>query len=291
VLMVEPVQDEGGRRLSILNGIAHQLALAMENARLAKNVALQERTEREMEVGHNIQASFLPESCPQVPGWDLSAFWRAARQVGGDFYDFIPLRAQAGVERWGIVIADVADKGVPAALFMALSRTLLRSIAIGRVSPASTLTRVNELILADARTDLFVTVFYGVWEPETGRFRYASGGHNPPVWVKADQTIRTLEGKGLALGVLDHTEYHEHEISLKPGEVLFLYTDGLTDAVNAEYEEFGLARVCAALGRAQPAGSAQDIVEMMETEVRTHTGNVEVFDDMTMVVLKRALES
>jgi sigma-B regulation protein RsbU (phosphoserine phosphatase) len=222
---------ETSRRMSILSGIAHQLSLAMENARLAREVTLRERMEREMELGRDIQASFLPDACPVVPGWEVCSFWRAARQVGGDFYDFIPLRGHDGGERWGVVIADVADKGVPAALFMALSRTLLRTVGINRVSPADTLTRVNELILSDARTDLFVTVFYAVWEPGTGRLAYAVAGHNPPVWVSADGETRTLRGTGLPLGVIDEAQYDEHEIHLHPGDALLLYTDGLTDAM------------------------------------------------------------
>jgi GAF domain-containing protein len=286
VLIVEPVQDSE-RRLNILNGIAHQLALAMENARLAREVAQQQRLEREMEVSRDIQASFLPQACPRVPGWEVSAFWRAARLVGGDFYDFIPLRTHHGAERWAIIIADVADKGVPAALFMALARTLLRSVGIGRISPAATLGRVNELILADARADMFVTVFYGVWEPASGRFTYSVGGHNAPVWVSADGRGRTLDGRGMALGVLDGVEYVEHEIHLQPGDLLFFYTDGLTDAVDVEAEEFGMQRLCEVL-RATHTLPAQAVIERMEAAVRAHTGAVEAFDDMTMVALKRA---
>ncbi len=284
-LIVEEVHPLG-RRLSILNGIAHQLAVAMEGARLAREVAQQQRLERELEVGRDIQASFLPKACPQVAGWELCSLWRAARQVGGDFYDFIPLRAHEGVERWGIVVADVADKGVPAALFMALSRTLLRSAAIGRVSPAATLARVNQMILADAPSALFVTVFYGVWEPATGRVRYANGGHNPPLWVERSGAARTLKGRGLPLGVLEEVEYEEHEIHLQPGELLFLYTDGVTDAINVEEKEFGLERlqtvVCQARGR-----SAAEIMDAAAAAVEQHVGGVEAFDDMTMMVIKR----
>jgi len=166
-----------GRRLSILDGIAHQLSLAMENARLAREVALQQRLERDVEVARDIQASFLPEACPVVAGWEVCSYWQAARQVGGDFYDFIPLRPREdGGERWGLVVADVADKGVPAALFMALSRTLMRTVAINRIAPATTLARLNELIFADAKTDLFVTFFYAVWEPDTGRLPSTATG-------------------------------------------------------------------------------------------------------------------
>lgn len=274
-----------GRRLTILNGIAHQLAMAMENARLAHEIALQQRTERELEVGRDIQASFLPEHCPQAPGWEIAAFWRAARQVGGDFYDFIPLRSHEGRERWGIVIADVADKGVPAALFMALSRTLIRSVAINRVSPSATLARVNELILADSRTDQFVTVFYGVWEPATGHFVYANAGHNPPLLANAEGEVNKIPGRGTALGVLEEVTYQEHELHLHPGEMLFLYTDGVTDAVNAAMEEFTLGRAIEVLRAAHPA-PASAIVRVMSAAIEEHVGGVEAFDDITMLVMR-----
>ncbi len=276
-----------GRRLNILNGIAHQLAMAMENARLIQNLAHQQRLEHEMEVGRDIQASFLPEHCPQAPGWEIVALWQAARQVGGDFYDFIPLRPHDGSERWGIVIADVADKGVPAALFMALSRTLIRSIAIGRISPAATLTRVNELILSDARSEQFVTVFYGVWEPATGHFVYASAGHNPPLLVNAEGEVSKLLARGTALGVLEEVEYQEHELHLKPGEALFMYTDGVTDAVNQLMEEFSLIRAINVL-RDTHTESASGILRALSLAIETHVGATEAFDDITMLVIKHS---
>jgi serine phosphatase RsbU (regulator of sigma subunit) len=285
-LMVAEAAPLLGRRLTILNGIAHQLAMAMENARLAQEVAQQQRLERELEVGRDIQATFLPKECPQAPGWEIAALWRAARQVGGDFYDFIPLRRHEGRERWGIVIADVADKGVPAALFMALSRTLIRSAAIGRISPAATLARVNDLILADSRSDLFVTVFYGVWEPDTGHLVYANGGHNPPLHVTIEGEVSKLVGRGSALGVLEDLTYQEHELHLKPGDALLLYTDGVTDAVNSAMEEFTLPRAIDVLC-ANASGSAQAILRALSLAIETHVGAMEAFDDITMVVVKR----
>ncbi|MBL8056781.1 MAG: SpoIIE family protein phosphatase, partial [Anaerolineales bacterium] len=276
-----------GRRRSILDGIAHQLAMAMENAALAAELTQQQRIEREMELGRDIQASFLPEACPQAPGWDMAAFWRSARLVGGDFYDFIRLRSTDGVERWGIGVADVSDKGVPAALFMALSRTLLRSAAIHRTSPAATLTRVNELILADARSQQFVTVYYAIWEPATGRLLYANAGHNPPVLVTAaDGEARILPARGAALGVFAEYLYTEHELYFQPGDTLLFYTDGLTDAINAEREDFGLERVKAVV-RAARSLPAASIVDTLAQTVDYHVAGVEAFDDMTMVVLKR----
>ena len=276
-----------GRRLAILNGIAYQLAMAMENARLTREVAQQERLERELEVGRDIQASFLPQHYPKAPGWEVAAFWRAARQVGGDFYDFVPLPPTETGPRWGIVIADVADKGVPAALFMALSRTLLRTVAIGRVDPADTLRRVNELILADARSQQFVTIFYGVLEPATGRFRYAIGGHNPPVWARENGTVGLLPGHGIALGVLDRVEYEEYEIQINPGDTLVLYTDGLNEAVNQRMEEFGMPRLLEIV-QAKHHQPAQALLESIAAAVEAHASGVEVFDDMTIVVLKQS---
>jgi serine phosphatase RsbU (regulator of sigma subunit) len=277
---------ELGRRLNILNGIAHQLAVAMENAALVHELAAQQRLERELELGRDIQSSFLPESTPQAPGWEVAAFWRSARQVGGDFYDFIPLRTQDGVARWGMAIADVSDKGVPAALFMALSRTLLRSSAIHRTSPGATLTRLNEMILSDVRTSQFVTIFYAIWEPGTGRLVYANGGHNPPLLVRADGTVEWLRLKGAALAVFDAFYYHQQETMLAPGDVVLLYTDGLPDAINAEEQAFGTERMVEAL-RAVRSASATEIVAALQSAVLTFTGEVEPFDDMTMVVMKR----
>src|SRR5258708_24893962 len=126
---------------------------------------------------------------------------------------------------------------------MALARTVLRTVALGRAARADPLKRVNELILSDARSEQFVTVAYGVLEPATGRYCYAIAGHNPPIWVRVDGTAATVPGRGIALGVVEQVEYEEQEICLAPGDALLLYTDGLTEAINLVQEEFGLPRV------------------------------------------------
>ncbi|MBL8046525.1 MAG: SpoIIE family protein phosphatase, partial [Anaerolineales bacterium] len=284
-LAVEHLPDLG-RRLNILNGIANQLSLAMENAALAHEVAAQQRLEREIELGRDIQTSFLPNELPMPPGWETAALYRAARLVGGDFYDFIPLKSSDGVERWGIAVADVSDKGVPAALFMALSRTLLRSAAIHRTSAGATLTRVNEMILADARSSQFVTVFYAVWEPSTGRLIYANGGHNPPLLVRADGSVHLLKAKGAALAVFAEYYYAQQEITLAPGDTVLMYSDGLPDAINEAQEDFGMERLRQTL-LAVHRQSAGTIISALEAAVQHHTGDVEAFDDLTVVVLKR----
>lgn len=277
---------ELGRRLNILNGIAHQLSMAMESETLAHEVAQQQRLEREMELGRDIQATFLPRDLPQPPGWETAAAYQSARLVGGDFYDFIGLKTNDSVERWGIAIADVSDKGVPAALFMALSRTLLRSAALHRSSPGATLTRVNEMILADARSPQFVTVFYTIWEPGTGRLVFANAGHNPPVLMRANGEAQLLKLKGVVLAVFAEYYYHQAEVVMQPGDSLLLYSDGLTDALNANGEEFGLPRIIETLHAAR-AQSAGNILSALEAAVQHHVRDVEPFDDLTMVVIKR----
>jgi serine phosphatase RsbU (regulator of sigma subunit) len=269
------------RRMNILTGIAHQSALALETARLQEESMERQRLERELEVAANIQHSFLPNQLPQLEGWGLAAYYRAARQVGGDFYDFIPIRGG----KWGIVIADVADKGVPAALFMALSRTNIRAAAYSRTSPAETLARVNELLLADSRSDLFVTVWYGVWDPTTGEIAYACTGHNPPLLVRATGETLELSAKGIALNVIETIVLEEKTVTLQVGDVLIAYTDGLTDAMRNDQVEFGVSGLRQVAGTLRDR-SATDIKTQIINAVDEFTEDLSPFDDLTLVVLK-----
>ncbi|MBN1286592.1 MAG: SpoIIE family protein phosphatase [Anaerolineae bacterium] len=283
-----PVPETGmdDRRFTILAGIVQQTAMAMETARLQAEANERERLERELEVAQEIQTSFLPESAPQIAGWEVATFYRTARQVGGDFYDYFPLASG----NWGLVIADVAGKGVPAALFMALCRTLIRVVAISRTSPGATLARVNDLVLADSRADMFVTVFYLVLDPQTGEIHYATAGHNPPLHVSAAGgragRAHALEGRGLALGVMGGVEYEEHTERLQPGDVIVLYTDGVTEAVDLDEEEFGMERLTAEAERRRDR-SAAEIVSAVADAVDAFAGDQPQFDDLTLVVIKR----
>jgi serine phosphatase RsbU (regulator of sigma subunit)/signal transduction protein with GAF and PtsI domain len=279
------------RLMTILSGIAGQAAIAIENAQLLREAAEQERLKQELEVAKRIQTSFLPEGCPPVPGWELAAYWRSAREVGGDFYDFIPLPVRledpGGEGRMGLVIADVADKGVPAALFMALSRTLLRTVSIDGRPPSDAISRTNELILADARSDLFVTMFYVILRPRSGEVVYVNAGHMPPLVVRADEgTTEELRVPGMALGILSDVAFEEHSSHLEPGDTLILYTDGVTDAMNAQKESFGVERLRELVQRHRH-GSAQDLAEMIHEAVAGFAGATMQFDDFTLVVAKR----
>jgi serine phosphatase RsbU (regulator of sigma subunit) len=276
----EPIDQR--RRMNILSGIAHQSALALETARLQAEATERQRLERELDVAQRIQRSFLPEHLPKLSGWELAAFYRAAHQVGGDFYDFIPLRGN----KWGIVIADVADKGVPAALFMALCRTNIRASAFSRDDPVETIVRVNQLLISDSRSDLFVTVWYGVWDPATGEIVYASAGHNPPLIIQSDGLCCELTAHGIALGVIEPIQLERKRVVLDPDDVMVAYTDGITDALRSDEAEFGLVGLQSTVAAAHHR-SASDIVARVVKAVDTFTGDEPQFDDLTLIVLKR----
>jgi serine phosphatase RsbU (regulator of sigma subunit)/putative methionine-R-sulfoxide reductase with GAF domain len=280
-----PARGLSGRWLSLLTGIASQASMAVENARLLQQAAERERMRQELEVAERIQVSFLPERCPHLQGWQFSAIWRPAREVGGDFYDFIPLSG-ASNERLGLVMADVADKGVPAALFMALSRSLVRTMTIDGRPPGAAIARANDLILADARSDLFVTLFYAIVETGSGDIAYVNAGHVPPLIVRSDGMTEELLPSGMALGVLAGIEIAERRVSLEPGEALILYTDGVVEASNSQQRLFGRERLAETV-RAQRTRPAQELAEAIDAAVTSFSGDAPQSDDFTLLVVKR----
>ena len=270
-----------GRRLNILTGIAQQAAIAVVNDQLYREAAERSRLEQELDVAHQIQASFIPHGSPDIPGCSVASFWQAARQVSGDFYDFLEL----GPDRWGIVIADVADKGVPAALFMVLSRTILRTVAFNRRDPSVTLERANDIIWNDTTSDLFVTAFYANWEPGKRRLTYGNAGHNPPLLVRANGQTELLAGDGIALGVVDKIRIQQCEVFLKPGDTIIFYTDGVTESMNEDLDEFGLERLRLAALSAK-GRDAQGIVQAIKHAIHDFTGDTAQTDDITLIVMK-----
>jgi sigma-B regulation protein RsbU (phosphoserine phosphatase) len=282
-----PDLEQPGRPFNILSGIAHQAAIAIENVTLIRQLAARERLEQEVKLAREIQMSFLPKHCPDVPGWDLATFWQAARQVGGDFYDFIPLPR----EHFALVIADVADKGVGAAMFMALCRTLVRSATINsHRTPAEALARTNEFILMDTASDLFVTMVMADLSP-VGKVTYANAGHNPPMVVHISNPhpqVQYLTEHGIALGLINPVNLDDHAIKLEEGDVLVLYTDGVTDALNAKGEEFGLERLEACVQQ-HMRREAGEIVQAIQDSISQFVGGEPPFDDLTLVVAKRMI--
>jgi sigma-B regulation protein RsbU (phosphoserine phosphatase) len=238
----------------------------------------------ELGVASQMQQSILPKVFPKGGGYETFANMEPAREVGGDFFDFV--RLEEG--RVGIAIADVSGKGVPAALFMMSSRTLLKGSAIGAEEPHIVLGSVNSLLEEDNESLMFVTVFYAVFDPKTGDFTYANGGHNPPLLVHADGSSEYLPTTdGVALGVMPEYEFEESRVTLAPGELVVLYTDGVTEAIDAEDEEFGPERLQEVF-RGGPPDSVREANEVVFSAVREFAGDAPQFDDITCVTLMRS---
>jgi serine phosphatase RsbU (regulator of sigma subunit) len=290
VLLLEEVstsrrllQRTKARWMEIITGVAHQAALAVQSDRLQQEMTERERLERELQLAHEIQQTFMPARWLDLSGWDLAFTWRAARQVAGDFYDFFELPGG----RLGLVIADVADKGMPAALFMALTRTLMRAAALEEVSPAAAVGRVNDLLVPDAQSGMFVTALYAVVSLETGELTYANAGHNLPLlWRSRTGELEQLEKGGIALGVIDGARVDEYVISLERGDSLVFYTDGITEAFSAQDEIYGEERLRATI-RAASDGSAQDILDAIDGSVEGFMADGAPSDDRTIMVLRR----
>jgi sigma-B regulation protein RsbU (phosphoserine phosphatase) len=260
------------------------VALSIQNEHLQQEMVSRERLEHEVALARQIQETFLPDHLPQFPNWDLAAIWRPARQVGGDFYDVFELAGG----RLGLFIADVSDKGIPAALFMAMTRTLVRAVVYDTISPAEVMRRVNELIIPDNQQSMFVTAAYGVLTIASGELVYTNAGHNPPIWWCAQTgKLETLRRTGAALGVMEKVSMEERSIRLVPGDTLLLYTDGLSEAFSPEGEIYGEERLCALVPSisAAPLG---EFLERIEKSVAEFMGPVPAADDLTMLALKRS---
>ena len=239
--------------------------------------------QRELDVASQMQQSILPTQFPSGGDFETFGSMDPARNVGGDFFDVVQLDGG----RIGLAIADVSDKGVPAALFMMSSRTLLKGSAIGLAEPGKVLQEVNDLLADDNESAMFVTVLYAVYDPPTGRLSYANGGHNLPVIFHADGSSTVLPyTQGLALAVLSGFDFEEGEITLAPGDTLVLYTDGVTEAMDIEKEEFGMERLRAVFAGGQPE-SAKTANEAVFAAVREFVGDAPQSDDITCLTLKR----
>ncbi len=286
VMLVEEDADDRrfrSKRVEIVSSIAQQIVLRIQNEHLQLEMVVRERLEHEIELARQIQKTFLPEHLPEIPGWDLAASWLTARQVGGDFYDVIELPGG----KLGLLIADVSDKGMPAALFMALTRTLIRAVVFDTPSPAEALQRVNALIIPDNLQSMFVTAVYGVLSIESGEFTYANAGHNPPIRMsRTGKTVEFLHRTGAALGIIENLPMDERTISLGFEDLLLLYTDGLTEAFSPNDDTYGEERLQQALKMAE-AASARGVLDALEASVNQFMAPLPASDDLTMLALKR----
>ena len=244
-----------------------------------KLVALQ----NELEVASNMQQSILPTQFPKGPTFQVFGNMKPARSVGGDFYDI--MRLDNG--RIGLAIADVSDKGVPAALFMMSTRTLLKGAAIGTLNPGDVLREVNDLLNEDNEASMFVTVLYAVYDPSNGKLTYANGGHNSPLVVHADGQADLLPlTDGVALGLVPDMEYQEATVTLSPGDTVVLYTDGVSEAMNGDDEEFGNERLLKIFGSSTPTNS-EEANKAIFRAVDAFVGDAPQSDDITCLTLCR----
>lgn len=268
-------------RLPTLLELAGQIGAGLYRAQVHIETLAFHRVTQELAFAGRIQASFLPKEIPQIAGWDLTATIIPARQTSGDFYDFVALENG----RIGFVVADVADKGTGAALYMALSRTLIRTYAMQFPDePGKALQAANERILSDTESDQFVTVFYGVLDPETGRMIYANAGHNPPL-ITGSQSL-ALTKTGIPLGMFEDMAWESAQAQLAPGDTVTMFTDGIPEAQNLGEEEFGDARLLDVLNNSQGCGT-EEMASALITAVQSFTDTAPQFDDITLVILKR----
>jgi serine phosphatase RsbU (regulator of sigma subunit)/anti-sigma regulatory factor (Ser/Thr protein kinase) len=277
-------QEYSTEDLGLMDRLAFQAAPAVRVAQLARlqqvEVRERERLEQELRVASVIQQTLLPQSVPEPPGWKLSAHYQPAREVGGDFYDFLDLPDG----RLGLVVGDVTDKGVPAALVMATTRAILRSAAERLVSPGHVLQRANELLYPDIPAKMFVTCLYAVLDPKDGRLQVANAGQDLP-FLRNEEGIQELRATGMPLGLMPGMTYEQEEIVVKPGDSVLMYSDGLVEAHDEHREMFGLPRLTG-LVRDHEGGPA--LIEFLLGELSEFTGKDAIQeDDVTMVTLQR----
>jgi serine phosphatase RsbU (regulator of sigma subunit) len=281
----ETISDEIGQLERQFNTMAQQLveSIARQKLLVEQHVRIEERArmEQEMQTAGYIQRSLLPKEVPVLPGWQLVPFYQPAREVGGDFYDVLLLSDG----RLGLVIGDVSGKGVPAALVMASTCTMLRAAAQGNPAPGEVLARVNELLHSTIPASMFVTCFYGVLDPHSGCMHYANAGHDWP-FRHSKGGVAELKATGMPLGMLPRTSYDEHEEAMESGDSVLFYSDGLVEAHNSAHAMFGLPHLKEFLGT-HPGGTA--LIDDLHNELASFTGpNWEQEEDVTLVVLCRS---
>jgi serine phosphatase RsbU (regulator of sigma subunit)/anti-sigma regulatory factor (Ser/Thr protein kinase) len=281
-------QDYSSDDRKLLDNLAAQAAPALRVGQLVREqeaeAVTRQRFESELEVARLIQQNFLPKELPEMAGWQVAAYYRPAREVGGDFYDVIPLPDG----RVGFVVGDVTDKGVPAALVMSATRSLLRASAQRLIEPGEVLARVNDQLCPDMPTAMFVTCLYGVLDRFTGRLRFANAGHDVP-YVKTAHGVEELRARGMPLGLMPGMDYEEKEATLAPGDSVLLHSDGIVESHDAERDMFGFPRLKDTVAR---ASRDESLIDLVLSDLAAFTGpDIAQEDDITMVTLKRSAGS
>ncbi|MCK9631468.1 MAG: SpoIIE family protein phosphatase [Methanoregula sp.] len=269
---------------TIIQNLISERKTRLEKEKLETEMA---RKNAELQIAAEIQRNFLPETLPKTEGFDIAAKSIPAKEVGGDFFDVIPLEVMPiSSSRTGIMIADVSGKGVPAALFMALSRIVVRVTAMWFRKPSEVISFANPIIANNSKTGMFVTLFYGVIDKDTRTLTYVNAGHNPPIVLrKKTGEIEELTLTGMAVGALEDATYSQQEIPLAPGDVMVLYTDGITEAVNDREEMYDLPRLIETI-RNNSNSSSKELADEIISSVFAFSGTTPQFDDITLMVVK-----
>lgn len=271
--------------IPVIKSLAAQVSSALHSAQLRAQALEHQKVAQELALAGQIQASFLPENLPDHIGWQFAATIEPARETSGDFYDFIPLPN----EQWGVVIADVADKGLGAALYMSLGRSLIRTYATEYPSrPDLALLATNRRLLSDASAGLFITSFYGVLDPMRGTLTYCNAGHNPPYLIRGREhaMLEPLSKTGMVLGVTEDGSWQQNEVQLALGDTLLFYTDGLIDVQDPAGSPYGEKRLKESIV-AHVGHSAQEIQSRLLKELHDFMGDAPQADDITLVVIVR----
>ena len=275
-----PLYDQNG----VVTGAIETIRDITERRRMEERLA---RSKAELVIAAEIQQSFLPDSIPVIAGFDIAARSVMAREVGGDFFDVIPFELvsmEGGL--YGILIADVSGKGIPAALFMALSRIVVRVNALWFHEPSKTIISANNIICQDSRAGMFVTLVYGILSEKNRSMTYVNAGHNPPLLYRhSTGSFEELTATGMVVGALEGEDYSQETVHIGNNDIIVLYTDGITESINADDEMYGVSRLEAVI-RKQAAGSADEILEAIFKEVLEYTGSEPQFDDITLLVIK-----
>jgi sigma-B regulation protein RsbU (phosphoserine phosphatase) len=290
VLVVARRHQDGGfssNDFAVFRSAAEQSSFAIGNARIHREAHEKRAMENELQNAREVQSILLPQSDPIVRGFRISGTNLPARIISGDYYDYIDL----GDSKFGIAIADVSGKGVPAGLLMAMCRSALRSVAPGRTSPSEVLAAVNRQLFPDIREDMFISMAYGILDESTGKLVMSRAGHDPALLFRKESgKVELLRSPGLALGVDAGTVFErvtkDHEVELFPGDCVLLYTDGVREAVDSDEEEFGMERMSETFRLAAPLG-AEAILSRMQEELRHFTGEGPQMDDITLVAIEK----
>jgi serine phosphatase RsbU (regulator of sigma subunit) len=268
--------------LQFLTAGARQVGLALERAQLYDQVRIQHaHLKHELDMARKVQVSLMPEQLPRIRGFDLAALWKPAYETSGDYYNIFKLPGG----RWGFIIADVCDKGAPAALYMALAHGIIRERVEKETSPAALLSQVNRALYGQGIKSNFITSFYAILDPHNSSLKYAIAGHPPPLLRKESGQVITLPGKGIALGIFPDAQYEDLDLSLSPGESLVAYTDGLTDANNPLKEYFQMDQLEMAI-RLAPA-PAKALLKHLQKTLDNWVKDAPNYDDITLLVITR----